>query len=71
MDRISLSSKIQSAQSYLSEALETLTELSDELNELEEKNKQSQISALDLSHIERAQSLTASALQSIDRIRIR
>lgn len=71
MNNHSLASQLQSAKSYLSEALEVLESLSRTLLELQEEGRDSDFGSGTLSQTERAQTLTASALSALDRVKLK
>ncbi|MBQ7501725.1 hypothetical protein IJT93_03280 [bacterium] len=71
MKNHALAAQLQSAQSYLSEALEVLESLNETLQELHDEGRDSDFASGTLSQTERAQTLTASALSALDRVRLK
>ncbi len=71
MKKQKLSARCQSARAYLGEALEALADLIEDLQELEEEEGQEPpCPAGTLSQIERAHSLTETALLSLEKAKL-
>ena len=62
--------RLQSAQSYLSEAAEAIDDMVETLQNIDEEEL-SPANAGALSQLERAQALTASAISALDKVKIR
>ncbi|MGM9999617.1 MAG: hypothetical protein ACI38Q_09570 [Candidatus Bruticola sp.] len=69
MNRHNLSVNVQSAQSYLEEALEKLGDIIDFLQNLSEEELEEAKPTGGLSQIERAQALTSQALSTLEKIK--
>ena len=70
MKKQKLSARCQSARAYLGEALEALADLIEDLQELEEEGQELPCPAGTLSQIERAHSLTETALLSLEKAKL-
>ncbi len=71
MDKKHLSVDLQSAQSYLEEALEKLDGIVDFLQNLSEEELESSVPIGTLSQIERVQALTSQASSALSKIKLR
>ncbi|MGM9991723.1 MAG: hypothetical protein ACI376_02595 [Candidatus Bruticola sp.] len=69
MNKGNLSVNVQSAQSYLEEALEKLDDIIDFLHNLSEEELESSAPAGGIAQIERAQALTSQALSALDKVK--
>ncbi len=69
MDKKHLSVDLQSAQSYLEEALEKFDEMIDFLENLSEEELEMALPSGALSQIERAQALTSQASSALNKIK--
>ncbi len=70
MNKKHLSVNLQSAQSYLEEALEKFDEMIDFLQNLSEEELEMSAPSGTLSQIERAQALTSQAISALDKIKL-
>lgn len=70
MDTNHLSINLQSAQSYLNEALEKFDDMIDFLQNLSEEELEASVPIGTLSQIERAQALVSQASSALDKIKL-
>lgn len=70
MHKNHLSVNLQSAQSYLEEALEKFDEMIDFLQNLSEEELESSVPMGTLSQLERAQALASQAASALDKIKL-